>query len=463
MIDRDGELAARIRRDGAEAGAIVKSCADTGRAESHLTAAHWDVVVAGPSVMHPAGLRRLASLHGRYPSVATVLALSERPRADLAEIVRVGASDVISLHADDDDIRRTLARAVRLTRSRIGLMVDGAGAASRGRIVMVSSASGGCGKTFLATNAAAFLARTTSQPVVLFDLDLQFGEVSTALRLRPETTITDALAAEAEGFDLEDILDGFLLNHPDGFRVLAAPRLPAEADSVTPGDVTCILDVLRARRAWVVIDTHEGLSDLFVAALEAADHVFVLATPDRPSLLNLGRYLGELERLGMTPENISIVLNKAEAEIGLDPVDMAAQLGRRFEAMVPYSRDVLRSVNVGVPLIVGKPKARVATLLATALSAVLARIPGPAPVIDVTEPAGPGDELPEDAGHETDLFLPPTRACSARASARPLRRCRRLPERLSGGPCRDRGPPRFIPLPDPPRVCSRFGCARTRH
>jgi hypothetical protein len=241
--------------------------------------------------------------------------------------------------------------------------------------------------------------------------------------------------------------------------VLAAPRLPAEADSVTPGDVTRILDVLRARRAWVVIDTHEGLSDLFLAALEATDHVFALATPDRPSLLNLGRYLGELERLGMTAENISIVLNKSEAD-GLDLVDMAAQLGRRFEAIVPYSRDVLRSVNVGVPLIVGKPKSRVTTLLTTALSAVLrsrtaapapvAKLPVSEPVVDLTEPAGASDGLPEDGGHERDLFLPPTRACSAMASARPMRRCRRLPERLSGGPCRDRGPPRpRIPRPDP--------------
>ena len=306
--------------------------------------------------MHRAGLRRLGSIHERFPWIAIVLALQERPRADLAEIIQVGAGDLIPLHADDEELRRTLARAARITRGRLGVVAHGPAGAGRGRIVMVSSASGGCGKTFLATNAAEFLARTTDQPVVLVDLDLQFGEVSTALRLRPDYTITDALAAEAEGYDLEEILDEYLLPHPDGFKVLAAPRLPGEADSVTPGDITRILDVLRARRAWVVIDTHEGLSDLFVAALEATDHVFAVATPDRPSLVNLGRFLGALEGLGMAAANISVVLNKAEDDTGLDPVDMVAQLGRRFEAIVPYSRDVSLSVNVGVPLIVGKPK-----------------------------------------------------------------------------------------------------------
>ena len=78
MIDRDGALAARIDDGGAGAGAVVKVCPDTGRAETHLAAAHWDAVVAGPSIMHRAGLSRLASLHGRYPWVATVLALDRK-------------------------------------------------------------------------------------------------------------------------------------------------------------------------------------------------------------------------------------------------------------------------------------------------------------------------------------------------------------------------------------------------
>jgi pilus assembly protein CpaE len=367
VLDRTNELAARLRHNVVAAGTVVKACPDARRAERQLAAAHWDVVVAGPSVMHRGGLRRLGSLHRRYPWVAILLAVHERPRADLAEILQVGASDLLALHAGDEEFGRALLRATRITRARQGIMTAGTRRAARGRTVMVASASGGCGKTFLATNAAEFLARTTDQPVVLLDLDLQFGEVSTALRLRPETTIIDALAAEAEGFELEAVLDDFLLDHPDGFKILPAPRHPAEADSVTPGDVTRVLDVLRARGAWVVIDTHEGLSDLLRAALEATDHVIAVATNDRPSLVNLGRYLGMLERLGMDPDNVSIVLNKTET---------GTELGAEHVA-IPYSRDVPRSINVGVPLLVGKPKSKISGLLATALSAVLAPPPKP--------------------------------------------------------------------------------------
>ncbi|HYH50845.1 MAG TPA: AAA family ATPase [Acidimicrobiia bacterium] len=396
VLDRTGELAARLRQHVAGIDAVVRACRNAGQAEAELSAAPWDVVVAGPSLMHPAGLGRLAALHVRMPWVATVLALHERPRADLAQILQVGASDLVPLHAEDDELWEALQRAARITRVRLGIMAGRRRAALQGRTIMVASASGGSGKTFLATNAAEFLARTVDRPVVLVDLDLQFGEVSTALRLRPDRTITDALAAEAEGHDLEAILDDYLLLHPDGFKVLAAPRLPAEADSVNPGDVTRLLDVLRHRGAWVVIDMHEGLSDLFTAALDAADHIFAVATPDRPSLVSLERYLAMLERLGMSSDRISVVLNKAEADR-----DVPAGY-----VTIPYSRDVSRSANVGVPLIVGKPKSPIGKILTQALSTVLSEpprerrepVPPPAdvPVQDrdhLDVPAEPSDEI----------------------------------------------------------------------
>jgi pilus assembly protein CpaE len=435
VLDRTGELAARLRHNVVAAGAVVKACPDAGRAEALLAGGTWDVVVAGPSLMHRGGLRRLASLHERYPEVAVLLAVQERPRADIAEIVQVGASDLLPLHDQDDDLRRTLVRAMRITRARLGIMAAGSGGqnsqAGRGRVVMVASASGGCGKTFLATNAAGFLARATDLPVVLFDLDLQFGEVSTALRLRPHATIIDALAAEASGDDLEETLDDFLVAHPDGFKVLAAPRQPEEADSVTPGDVARIFDVLRARRAWVVIDTHEGLSDLFSAALEATDHVIAVATPDRPSQVNLTRYLGALERLGMASANVSVVLNKVEPDSDVNDASVA----------IPYSREVPRSINVGVPILVGNPKSVISALLTTVLAAVLSAPPKAAP------------ETVEPVEDEVDLRVVEPAVEGALTSETPpeidLRTVAESPL------CRGRAPPRtFSPRSHPSLVPS---------
>ena len=120
VLDRNGELAARIRHNAVSPGAVVKACPDAARAETLLAGGPWDVIVAGPTLMHRSGLRRLSSLHQRFPWVSVVLALNERPRADLAEIIQVGADDLVPLHADNAELKRTLARAVRITRGRLG-------------------------------------------------------------------------------------------------------------------------------------------------------------------------------------------------------------------------------------------------------------------------------------------------------------------------------------------------------
>src|SRR5205807_2666187 len=148
-------------------------------------------------------------------------------------------------------------------------------------------------------------------------------------------------------------------------------------------------------------------------------------------------YLTALERLGMAPANISVILNKAEADTGLDPVDMAAELGRRFAAIVPYSRAVHRSVNLGVPVIVGEPRSPIAALLTTALSAVL-----PAPAL-------PG---------------PPSRRWRGPAPARPAGPRRRPPARPPGAPCGGRAPPRPRPSggPGPPGRGGGVASAATR-
>src|SRR5207248_10927234 len=89
---------------------------------------------------------------------------------------------------------------------------------TQAKVFTVSSATGGSRKTFMATNMALFLARHTGKRVVLVDLDLQFGEVSTALRLRPNYTIYDALHRDGASqdddradFDFGEHLDEILV------------------------------------------------------------------------------------------------------------------------------------------------------------------------------------------------------------------------------------------------------------
>ena len=70
-------------------------------------------------------------------------------------------------------------------------------AAATGRVISVVSAKGGVGKTTVATNLAVGLAGTGHHSTVLVDLDLQFGDVASALNLDPEHSLPDTLHGPA--------------------------------------------------------------------------------------------------------------------------------------------------------------------------------------------------------------------------------------------------------------------------
>ena len=139
--------------------------------------------------------------------MSLVLAFSRRPDASLRDIVRTGAIDLLQLPVEDKELAEAVERGIELAsrghraggrhgRGRRPPAAAAAAPGGPGTVFTISSATGGCGKTFYATNLAYFLTRYTEKRVCIVDLDLQFGEVSTALRLRPKFTIFDALQRE---------------------------------------------------------------------------------------------------------------------------------------------------------------------------------------------------------------------------------------------------------------------------
>jgi len=381
VLERSADLAEEIREaaEGIDPTVEVVACNRVG-AVSDVIAQEgpFTVLFAGPSLASRSGLRRLAGLHEDCPATSIVLAFSDRPDASLREIVQAGADDILRLPFDTDDLVMALERALDIGGRRV------AGAApkaipgviplpvapavpTQARVFTVSSATGGCGKTFMVTNMALFLARHTGKRVVLVDLDLQFGEVSTALRLRPNYTIYDALNREDEDFDFGDHLDEFLVTHEGGFSVLAAPKKPAEADRIGPADVTRILDVLRSHCDYLVVDTPAALTEVVLAAFDVSEHLFSLATVDLPSVRNLGVFLQTLEKLRIPSENISLILNKAERDVGLDIGQITRLFPQGFKAVLPYAREVSRSINMGMPVLASDPTAEVSRKLAACL------------------------------------------------------------------------------------------------
>jgi pilus assembly protein CpaE len=371
VFDRNEDLAERVRGVVADASPAIEvvSCTRVGSAD-HVNHDHegpFAALIAGPSLATKTGLRRLAVLHRESPSMSIIMSFSARPQASLREIIQVGADDVLELPADDTSIRGAIRRALEIAERRGSTVpapasfltaTPGVAARAPGKVFTVSSATGGCGKTFYATNVALLLAEQPGARVALIDLDLQFGEVTTALRLHPNYTIFDVLRVgeNDESVDLASHIEEFLVSYEGRFSVLAAPKDPAQADRISPVEVTRVIEAVRARYDYVVVDTPTALAETVLAAFDLSEHLFVMCTLDLPSVRNLGMFLQTLQKLRISAENVSLVLNKVEKDVGISVDQITKLFPQGFRSTLPYAKEVSRSINLGKPVLESFPE-----------------------------------------------------------------------------------------------------------
>jgi pilus assembly protein CpaE len=387
VLDRGDTLAEQIRglSDQFDEAPKITSCTRVGAVGEVLEEdGPFDVLVAGPSLGTRSGLARLRIISEELPEMRMVLAFSRRPDASLRDIVRTGAIDLLQLPVEDGEMVEALERAASLARQAPEPVTAVEAVAAPepesleprgnrpGIVYTIASATGGCGKTFYATNLAWFLHKWTGRSVCILDLDLQFGEVSTALRLRPKYTIFDALQREdADEADLQAHIEEYMVVHDTGVHVLAAPREPSEADRITPPDVTRILDAVRNRFDYVLVDTPPALAETVLAAFDLSDRLYVMATLDLPSVRNMSVFLSTLDRLRIQTDNIRLVLNKAEDDVGIDIDQVTKLFPQGFESILPYAKEVSRSINLGMPVMAASPDAEISRLMAGGMKLVL--------------------------------------------------------------------------------------------
>jgi pilus assembly protein CpaE len=335
----------------------------------------FDVLVAGPVFDSHAGMARLATLRAAGAVPAVVLALGPKPKANLSDIVRTGAVELVEYPTSKRQLSTALKRAFDIADvsesssgptlpvvAADGVVVERAHFAE---VFTVASSSGGCGKTFYATNLACYLAAQTGQRVCLVDLDLQFGEVSTALHLRPRFTISDLLSREpVDDDDLDQHVEEYLEEHDLGFSVLAAPFSPADADMIAPKDVYKVMGALRRHFDYIVVDTPAQLSEIVLAAFDHSTRVLCMVTLDLPSIRNMRVFLTTLEKLRINSETIGVVLNKVEEDIGIDISDVQEVLDNKIVSVLPYSREVMKSINKGKPALVSAAGSEIGKKLA---------------------------------------------------------------------------------------------------
>ena len=307
------------------------------------------VVFIGPDIDVPYALDFAYEFDLQRPEISIVLVTIASADV-LGEALHAGVRDVIDPLAGDDRILDAYKRATEAaSRARSRVAAEERGGEPGGRVITVMSPKGGSGKTTVATNLAVGLSSAAPGQVAIVDLDLQFGDVATALQLMPEHSIADAARAVSTLDTMS--LKVLLTHHPLDFYALCAPDSPAEGERVTAAQTSSILTLLQREFRYVIIDTVAGLGEHTLAALEAATDVVLICSMDVPGVRSFRTTLHTLDEIGMTTALRHVVLTRADSRVGLAVEDIERTIGRAIDVAIPSTRAVPLSVNQGTPIL----------------------------------------------------------------------------------------------------------------
>jgi pilus assembly protein CpaE len=184
----------------------------------------------------------------------------------------------------------------------------------------------------------------------LIDQHPSLGDASLYLGAGRQQYSFYELASNVDRLD-EELLSGFLLKHDSGLHVLDSPEVFDSVRHASPSAMEHALAFLAETYQFVIIDCPPGLNEGTLACISQSDQVAIVMTAELPSVRNTVRYVEHLSRLGYSPANIDVVLNRHSKKGPLSDDRIEKALGRQISLRIPNNyAEVIRAINAGTPI-----------------------------------------------------------------------------------------------------------------
>jgi pilus assembly protein CpaE len=371
IVDVDVEARAELKRTLAVGQITVVGESDYGIDAVTVAKEHTpDIFLVSMEEPVARALQTVEMLGAAAPQAAIIVYSSLAEAGAVRRAMVAGARDYLMKPLKPEDVSRAIYGILELDeRKRLNVGDDSSEPVARGTIFTVFGAKGGIGKTTIATNLATALVRLTDANVVLVDMDTRFGDVAIMMDIAVETSIAD-LGRRMDELDRESIKD-YLVQHHTGVSILPAPLHPTEWRNVTPQHIEKIIDLLAQGHDYVVIDTPGTFNELIATTLELANVILLITSMDIASIKDTALALEMLRSAEVSEDKVKLTINHCTSSNSLREEDVERVLEYGVTWRIPHDYHVASSTQLGIPIVIAKPYARVAravTDMAYALS-----------------------------------------------------------------------------------------------
>ncbi|MFZ5974349.1 MAG: septum site-determining protein MinD [Bacillota bacterium] len=217
------------------------------------------------------------------------------------------------------------------------------------QVIVITSGKGGVGKTTTTANLGTGLA-LQGKSVVLVDTDIGLRNLDVVMGL--ENRIV---------YDLVDVVEGTCKlkqalirdKRYEGLMLLPAAQTRNKMD-VNPAQMKTLMDELKESFDYVLVDCPAGIEQGFQNAVAGADDAIVVTVPEVSAVRDADRIIGLLCANGLM--NARLLINRYNPNMVkkgdmLDTADILDILGIKLLGIVPEDPGIVRSSNLGEPIV----------------------------------------------------------------------------------------------------------------
>lgn len=259
----------------------------------------------------------------------------------IIKALRLGAKEFLPKPVLREDLVRVLSMLASISPEN---------EVSQSKIITVYSNKGGIGKTTIAVNLAAELAKVTKDKVALVDLNLQLGDISTFLNLNPPFDVNYVIRRL---IDKEEniLIKGFEKYKDLSLYVLSDPSYIEQSESITTQQITTLFSALKKVFPYIVVDMSSNIDPISLKILDSSDWIMFTTIVNIPAIRNAQRCLNLFRSRKYPSNKVKIVINRYMENDEIKIEDIENTLGESVYWKIPNNYfTIMEAINKGVSI-----------------------------------------------------------------------------------------------------------------
>ena len=259
----------------------------------------------------------------------------------IIKALRLGAKEFLPKPVLREDLLRVLSMLASISPQN---------EVSQSKIITVYSNKGGIGKTTIAVNLAAELAKVTKDKVALVDLNLQLGDISTFLNLNPPFDVNYVIRRL---IDKEEniLIKGFEKYKDLSLYVLSDPSYIEQSESITTQQITTLFSALKKVFPYIVVDMSSNIDPISLKILDSSDWIMFTTIVNIPAIRNAQRCLNLFRSRKYPSNKVKIVINRYMENDEIKIEDIENTLGESVYWKIPNNYfTIMEAINKGVSI-----------------------------------------------------------------------------------------------------------------